>query len=471
MTERMNQEVSNSTLPSKLLQAISSPSGGRVVLVLGAGCSKEEPTGLPLAGDLSAQCYRKLVDDGILVEGEVGDLYDLSAVAEAVVQKTGSQGALIERFPKGEFRQAEPNEGYLILAALLIEGAIADALTLNFDLAARSALANLGAGANVSTVRGPEDHTQLASRNLIYLHRDIDCCPDELILRTCKLEEAWQDRWEQVVTQRVLAGPTTVFVGLGSPAAVLVATMNHIHEAVGKTQASVYFVDLLAHEDSRFASALNISPNDYVRMGWGEFMRALAQRVVKEHCAAVENDCSVLVNKLGIEEEDVSDTCARLEAVGLLGLGQLRATWMLRSGSYLPHGQGNSIHLFSDLVLGVRLVERVTGRQARFGKDGLVEFACGGYVTRVMVCSGGGWMNYALVAAELSRRRDVLNREGRTPSVALVAGVGSSPDIATPSDIVVETDPNDLVTGPSQLRIISIDELRSDHRSILEVIR
>ena len=202
----MNLDGANSTLPSNLLQAISSPSGGRVVLVLGAGCSKEEPTSLPLAGELSAQCYRKLVDDNILAEGEVNDQSDLSAVAEAVVQKTGKQSALIERFPQGDFRQAEPNEGYLIMAALLIEGAIADALTLNFDFAARSALAQLGAGSSVSTIRGPEEHTQLAARNLIYLHRDIDSSPDEIILRTSKLEEAWQDRWEQVIAQRVLSG-------------------------------------------------------------------------------------------------------------------------------------------------------------------------------------------------------------------------------------------------------------------------
>lgn len=469
-TGAMN-EGSISTLPSNLLQAISSPSGGRVVLVLGAGCSREEPTSLPLAGELSAQCYRKLVDDGILTEGEVSDLYDLSAVAEAVVQKTGNQNALIERFPQGDFRQAEPNEGYLIMAALLIEGAIADALTLNFDFAARSALSQLGAGSSVSTIRGPEEHTQLAARNLIYLHRDIDSSPDEIILRTSTLEEAWQDRWEQVVAQRVLSGSTTVFVGLGSPAAVLVATMNHILEVIGKTQASVYVVDLLAHEDSCFASALKIAAKDYLRMGWGDFMRALAERVVKEYCAAVENDCSVLVTKLGIQKEDVSDICRRLAAIGLLGLGQLRAAWMLKSGSYLPHRQGDSIHLLSDLVLAVRLLERESGRQARFGRDGLVEFSHGNYATRVMVCSGGGWMSYAQVAAELSRRREILQREGREPSAALVSAVRPGYDIATPSDIAVDSDPNDLVTGPAQLRIVGIDELRDDPGRVLEVIR
>ena len=77
----------------------------------------------------------------ILGEDDVDDQRDLSAVADAVVQTTGSQRELIDRFPAGEFRLAKPNEGYLIMAALLLEGAVANALTLNFDLAARTALA------------------------------------------------------------------------------------------------------------------------------------------------------------------------------------------------------------------------------------------------------------------------------------------------------------------------------------------
>ena len=141
----MNMSL-NPTLPPSLLHAISSPGGGRVVLILGAGCSNEDPTSLPLSGDLSAECHRKLIADRILTEGEVIDKRDLSAVAEAVVSRTGSQSALIERFPPDAFRYAEPNEGYLIMAALFLEGALADALTLNFDSAARTALGRLGSG-------------------------------------------------------------------------------------------------------------------------------------------------------------------------------------------------------------------------------------------------------------------------------------------------------------------------------------
>ena len=469
--ERMSRDSTVSPLPPDLLQAISSPSVGGIVLVLGAGCSNEEPTALPLASKLSDLCCRKLFSDGVLRQSDVRDRYDLSAVAEAVFEQTGSQRALVERFPGGEFRQAEPNDGYLIMAALLIEGSITDVLTLNFDLAARNALAQLGAGARVSTVRGPEEHRQLAARNLIYLHRDIDSSPDDIILRQSKLEEAWQNSWEEVVTGRVLASPTTVFVGLGSPASVLVATMKRIVGAIGKTQTNVYVVDPSLHEESDFARALGIGSNDYITMGWGDFMRALAQRVAEEHCAGVENACGVLVSRLGIYAENVSDICSRLAEMGLLGLGQLRAAWMLDSRSYLPYDQSSSLQLFCDLVLGVGLLERESGRQARFGKDGIVELLLGKTAIQVLVCSGSGLMNEALVAAELSRRREDLQREGRAPSIALVAGVVSGAAIVTPSDIAVETRPDDIVAGAMHFPIVSITELRAAPSRVREVIR
>ena len=115
----MYVDSTSPTLPSDLLHAISAPGGGRVVLVLGAGCSSEEPTSLPLSGRLSEECHRKLVEDGILNAAEVQDKFDLSAVAEAVFGKTGSQRDLVVRFPPDAFRSAKPNDGYVIMAALV----------------------------------------------------------------------------------------------------------------------------------------------------------------------------------------------------------------------------------------------------------------------------------------------------------------------------------------------------------------
>ena len=458
------------TLPSDLLHAISAPGGGHVVLVLGAGCSNEEPTSLPLSGGLSEECHRQLVADGILNEGEVADKRDLSAVAEAVVGKTQSQRDLVDRFPPDAFRHAKPNDGYLIMAALLLEGALADTLTLNFDFAPRTALGQLGAGARVSTVKGPEDHTQLGTRNLIYLHRDIDSDPDSIILRTTALEVAWHEGWRQVITQRVLAGPVTVFVGLGIPASVLVDTTKRILAAIDGN-SRVYVVDPIAYEDSSFASALGITSEAYLRMGWGDFMQALSRRVAAEHRAAIEQDCLALISENNYQDEDVADLCRRLTEIGLVRLGQLRAAWMLETSRYLPHEPGISLRLFSALVLGVRMVERLSDCQASFVEDGLVEFCQDTRITRALVCSGRGSMGYARIEAELSGRRKQLLNQGKAISVALVGGVDSARDIATPMNIVADAHPYDLVTGPTHLRIVNIANLRADATLISELIR
>ena len=458
-------------LPPSLLRAISSDGGGRVVLVLGAGCSNESPTSLPLCGDLSEQCHRRLVDDGILQEGDVGDKRDLSAVAKAVVDKTESQGALVERFPPDAFRNAEPNEGYLIMAALFLEGALSNTLTLNFDSAARTALGRLGAGSRVSIIRRPEDHRELGTHNLIYLHRDIDSAPDEIILRKEELELAWQDHWEEVIAQRVLSGPVTVFVGLGTPASVLIATTRRIVDTLGTREASVYVVDPTAYAESAFAVELEVPPKDYICVGWNELMRALAQRVIKEHVSMIARDCEELAGDSDHESEDVAGLCHRLGELGLIRLGHLRAAWMLEEGSYLPHASGIQLRLFSSLVLGVRLVERLSDRQANFAEEGVVEFTQDNQVARVMVCSGGGWMSYARVETELQQRQELLRRQGKLSSVALVGGVESNVEMATPSNIVAPTDPDDLISGAEHLRIVSISQLRADASLAQLVVR
>ena len=441
------------------------------MLVLGAGCSNEEPTSLPLSGDLAEECHRKLLADGILEEGEVDNERDLSAVADAVVRSTGSQGALIERFPPDAFRYAEPNEGYLIMAALFFEGALANAMTLNLDSAARTALGQLGVGSRVSTIRRPEDHNELGTQNLIYLHRDIDSGPDEIILRSTELELAWQEHWEEVIAQRVLGGPITVFVGLGTPASVLIYTTRRILEAMDPSRPSVYVVDPIAHADSSFADALQIPSEDYICLGWTELMRALAHRVVEEHRVAIENFCDELVRELDYDNEDVSDLCRRLAAIGLVRLGQLRAAWMLAEGSYLSHDSGIPLRLFSSLVLGVRLVERLSDWQASFVDDGLVEFSRDSRVTRIIVCSGGGWMSYARIEIELRKRQRLLRNHGNISSVALVGGIESNTDVATPSDLVAGTNPYSLVTGSEHLMIIPITQLRAEPQLVHEVVR
>lgn len=439
------------------------------MLVLGAGCSHEAPTSLPLSADLASECYRRLVADGIIAGEDVANPQDLSAVAEAVVAQTGSQRELVERFEPDAFRNAETNDGYLIAAALLVEGALNTAMTLNFDVAASVALARVGAGPSVSTIRGPEDHHRLGARNLIYLHRDINSDPDDVILRPIQIESEWRERWEQVVAQRVLAGPTTVFVGLGTPAAVLVETTRKILEALRSVGANVYVVDPVEHERSEFFGALGLDPDVYLQLGWGEFMHRLADRLVEEQRAAMERECNAIIGELALEEENIPDLSARLVAIGLVGLGRLRACWLLENRSYLPH-EGAPLRLLGDLLIAVGMIERLSGTRARFETEGFVEFTGGGLSTPVMVCSGGGWMTRAALEARVSFRRQQLGRHGRVPSAGVAAGVAGGPQITTPADIVGEFDATDVAVGAGQFRIFTVNELRDQPERVREVV-
>lgn len=457
-------------LPADLLAAIAAPGGGRVVLILGAGCSHEQPTGLPLSGDLSQECHRRLVADRVLGADVVADPRDLSTVAQAVFNLTGGQGDLVERFPPDRFRNAEPNNGYLILAALLIEGAVSCGMTLNFDLAASTALGQLGAGDSVSTIGGPEEHHRLGARNLIYLHRNIASDPDRLILRRTALEEEWRGRWEEVVVRRIVGGPMTVFVGLGSPAGVLVETTQRILGNLRGVGATVYVVDPLEAERSAFFAALGLAPELYVQMGWTEFMQHLADRLIFEHRASIERECRSLINDLGLDQEDVPGICERLGALGFIKLGRLRATWVLESRSYLPFREV-ALRLLADILLVVGMVERLSGMRATFREEGLVEFSAMGRVAEVIVCSGGGWMRWAQLEASLAFRLQQLDRQGRKPSAAMVAGVvGGRAQIATPVNIAGETDTNDVALGAPGFTIVTVDELRERPGLVREVI-
>ncbi len=143
-------------LPISLLEAISARPRGRVAIITGAGCSVEKPTELPTAKAIALEAHERLLVDGVLNPGECANPADLSCVADAVFAKTGEQTPLVQRMHPQAFRSPEPNEGYLLAAALLREQAVVCLMTLNFDYAIAVALSQLGAKDSVAVIHGPE---------------------------------------------------------------------------------------------------------------------------------------------------------------------------------------------------------------------------------------------------------------------------------------------------------------------------
>lgn len=218
-----------------LLHAVAERAG-RIALVVGAGCSLESPTNLELSTTYAHRVHQELILDGLLEEGECDDANDLSSVASAIWVKHGSQEPVVTRLPRSRLRNAKANDGYLIAAALLREGAVSVVLTLNFDLAMSHALVELGAD-EVAVIAGPTMIGDFGALALVYLHRNVNepnC--DAWILRVEALNSEWQGHWEEALSQRVMASPVVVFAGLGSHAAVLTRTIAWIRERIDLDQ-------------------------------------------------------------------------------------------------------------------------------------------------------------------------------------------------------------------------------------------
>ena len=457
------RSASKVTLPADLLHAIAHGGGGRVVLVVGAGASCEPPTGLPLSSEAALEAHRHLVADGVLIEGECASPEDLSCLADAVVHATGGQRALVERLPVPRFRSAEPNEGYLIAAALLREQAVGCVMTLNFDLGMSAALTRLGAHEDVGVVSGPEEHHRLGAVNLIYLHRNVYADPDAWILRTSALADAWRDRWEEVIAHRVIGGPVTVFAGLGTPAAVLVETAVRILTAI-PDGARVFQVDPGNRADSAFFARLRLPDDAYMQMGWCDFAKELGARVLEEHRNELEQACRALISTEGWADDDPADLCTRLGALGLVGLGQLRARWTLDPAPYTPR-RAITVDWLADLLLGVGVIERATGARATFDADGIVELRRDDRVLApIAVASGRGTKRWLTLETDLNQHTHRRRNREPEPRFVLVSGVvqGSRPsDVAPPGDVAIGDEEANIINGGRGLRLVSVDDIRA----------
>jgi hypothetical protein len=456
------------SLPADLLHAIAAEEGGKVALVIGAGCSAEAPTSLPLSRPLSEESHRRLVANGVLEEGECDDPSDLSKLADVVYAKTGSQAALVNEFPLARFRNAEPNEGYRLAAALLREQAVSDVLTLNFDLAARHAL--VGAGAEVGIVAGPDELAAMAVVNLIHLHRDMHADADDWILRTEQIQVAWSDGWEQVIATRVITAPVIVFVGLGTPAAVLVETTQRVQRALVRT--ATYHVDPLPFGESSFTAALGIPVDRYVRLGWSDFMRELGQRVVLEQIAVLRNVAERIERERGLAAEDLDVILRQCSEIGLLRLGEARARWVLRRDTYLP-ARGNDPALIANLVQAMSLLARHLGVVFVLGGDGCLQMRRDDRVVGILVpASGDGTVGWIEFEAELLARPWVAAHQRHDRVVVLAGGVvGSRETVAAPVDLIAEGDPDSIRDAPRGPMVVDVDALRAEPEAALAGLR
>lgn len=448
------------TLPPPLLAAVSAPGGGQITVIVGAGCSFEAPTSIPLAGDCSQECHDRLVANGVLAVGACASPRDLSCLADAVVKATGSQQVLVEQLREHyAFKAATPNDGHKIAAALLMEGAVASVVTLNFDLALSTAIAILGAGDTVGIVDGPDDLANQRTVNLYYLHRNAHATdPDAWVLRTDALKKEWKKTWQQIVATKVMTTPVVLFAGLGSPAAVLTESTKLVRKAIPNGSA-IYQVDPGARENSTFFAALKLDASAYIRAPWCDFMTELSQRLVIEHAARLKGAATTIEKREGLTSEDLTALLAGLQGFGLVELGGLRAAWLLHEKPYYPD-EPLARELIADLLLATAMIARVSGATAVLIEGGVVEFRRNGQVVAThLLASGRGTRSVSAIEAELKKRQRRLRCRGAQPSGAIVSGTRATAALSVPADVVLG-DSSDSILGSSVLPIFEVSHLR-----------
>lgn len=265
-----------------------------------------------------------------------------------------------------------------------------------------------------------------------------------------------------MIASRVIGGPVTVFAGLGTPAAVLVDTAVRIRTAI-PDGTCVFQVDPGNREDSVFFARLKIPDNAYLQMGWCAFANELGARVLEEHRNELERACRTLISAEGWTDDDPADLCTRLAALGLVGLGQLRARWTLDPAPYAPR-RTITVEWLADLLLGVGVIERVTGARATFDEDGVVELRRHHRVLgSIALASGRGTKRWLSLEADFSQNAHRRRNREPEPKFVLVSGVqGSRPSsVAPPKDVAIGEQEANIINGGRELRLVSVDDIRA----------
>jgi hypothetical protein len=450
-------------VPSRLFAALISR--GQLALVVGAGCSSEDPPAIPLATELARRGWRRLIDDGVLDPSVCPATDDLSELAQTVYDQLGHQGPLLERLGIAAMRTAKPNRGYLYAAALLIEGAIVDAVTLNFDLAMSTALATVGSAGRISILDGPEHFREVGTGNLIYIHRNAnEPNLEKWILRLDQLEDAWRDGWEGVIAERVLATRVVVFAGLGSPAAVLTETIDRIRTRLGD-EVEVFLVGRRPFAESSFAAALEIPEANYIQGAWSELMNQLTRRLALDYNAQMVMTCRELVEILGIRNESVEPAIDALCEMPLDHLGEFRGEVVMQRSAYVRLDNEMANEQVANLLLAIAMLERLTNATAKFSDRGVVEFHRDAtLVGAARLLAGRGVVPRS--AAARACRQD----SPGIPLPLLACGLTGSADTVLPTDLARET-PSDDIVRVSDPPIITVEDLRADETLAQKLVR
>ncbi len=424
---------------------------------------------MPTGATCSLEAHRRLRADGLLA-ADCPNPWDLSEVSDAVFAATGSQAAVVQRLPLTRFRTASANSGHLVAAVLLVEGSLGGVVTLNFDKSMSAALSDIGSGERVAVIGGPDDIANLASVNLVYLHRHAESPPEEWILRSEYLTAVWNDRWEPVIASRILVAPLVVFAGLGSPAATLTETVKRIRQAVPADTVGIYQVDPALFGRLSFTEALEIREDRYLRLGWCKFMDDVGSRVFDEHWHIVWQGCLAVAADNGYPTPNGPALEATCRSLGLVAFGAARARWMMHSARYARIGLTDR-RIIAEVMVTADFLATHLGGSMSLREDGAIEIRDGErLLATIGLATGSGIRSLTAAEAALAAYRRYWRWKNTTPTVIVVCGHLPSPAPTTPTSIISDVDENDIVCAARSPPVISVYELRERPDQLADLV-
>jgi hypothetical protein len=460
-------------LSHELMAALEHVEGHGIVLVIGAGSSVDDPTGLELGGHYSQLAHDALRRRGVIAEQP--HPWDLAELADAVIAATGNQDQLVAELPIQAMRLATPNRGHVLAAALQSDGFIRSILTLNYDTAMASAIAQLGS-ADVHVIERKEDMPPTRPKLLIYLHGSASGRTEDLVLTTADLDSSWQGSWKELITNQTMLAPVVAFVGLGSSATLLSSTLQKMKDGIG-TAAAFLLVGPGDQSTTTFAQSVGADAAHCLDCGWSAFM---------QECAAYALETLVGLSSAKFPEVErqknvpVVDTAAVVESIrqmDYMSYGAARAKWfgVENRRRYMPHPAQDAtelIHL-ADVIHFIAEIESWVSTTATFA-DGDVEVRG----ARITLLSSLEPADFETAVTKIRARiADVA--PGMRPSIAVIARTNPPENVAAPANIVHgghegvtdgQTGDIDIIRSHADAAMFFLPDVRSNPSSLIGAI-
>jgi hypothetical protein len=428
---------------------------GRLVMCAGAGMSRASPTDLPSGAELGNRLNERLES---LISGYVAPEHpeNLIAVADAGADLEGGEDALRSEVLKlARFLDADPNYGHQVVAELLGEGAIEVLLLWNWDDCIERVDVT---PERLQVARSRRDLEDLEQPSIAKIH---GCATRRrtLLITSADLDEP--PFWADEAFKERLRGKTVVFVGVGDIADYAQRRLEELRQELaadaedGARLPDIWVVSPTIRSEwdaSQWATLMPELPEERrVQMSADEFLDQLARRWVREAIDELEQSAGPTVRS------EVADSLRQINAA-LCSMGAARVLrWCRRAA--LGQAIGTSVALCDGLkqvllayaVLATdRGVTQITARSSAALEVGDQR------IEALIACEAGPADK---VRQRARRRAEELANHGTIGDTAtfLVSGVvwGALPDDAD-SELEIATgptDPQDLVAGPSGVRL------------------